>query len=63
MTQWKSASLKIKPKGLWVRASLRFVLEQGLYINHGLVLVQPRKTRPAMTEELGWNVKNQIKQK
>ena len=32
-------------------------------INPSLVLVQPRKTRPYITERYWWDVKNQIKQK
>ena len=51
--QWLSACLEIE--GLWVRASslsLHCVLEQDIYINPCLVLVQPRKTHPDITEKL-----------
>ena len=32
------------------------------HINHCLVLVQPRKTRPDIIKNIDWDVKNQIKQ-
>ena len=55
--------LDSRPRGRWFEPHRRrCVVSLSKNINPSLVLVQPRKTRPFITEKFWWDVKNQIKQ-
>ena len=62
--QWLSGRvLDSRPKGRGFEPHRRHcVVSFSKNINPSLVLVQPRKTRPFITERLLMDVKNQIKQ-